>query len=45
MELQLLIKVYYDGWQNESLFLQNKLFVSKKRYMYDTTNFAISFDA
>lgn len=25
LELQLLINVYYDGWQNESLFLQNKL--------------------
>lgn len=29
LELQLLIKVCYDGWQNESLFLQNKLFISE----------------
>lgn len=43
LELQLLIKVYYDGWQNESLFLQNKLFVSENWYMYDTSENVISF--
>lgn len=44
VELQLLIKVYYDAWQNVSLLLQNKLFVSENWHMYDISkNAAISF--
>ena len=44
LELQLLIKVYYDGWENESLFLQNKFFVIEHWYVCDISeNFAISF--
>lgn len=46
LELQLLIKVCYDGWQNESLFLQNKLFISEYWHMCDIPEyFAISFGA